>query len=296
MLGAALLTPDGTWQSEHAERSFIWASVGKLATAAVIMQLAQEGALDLDTPVSRYVDGVPDGDDITLSMLLSHTSGLRSANEIVREEGLSMPTSLGEELALVADRGSLFCPGSAWRYSNTGYAVLGAVIEAVDGGNYALSVERRLFDPLDLTSLRIVTDRSDEDFVPASPDDASTPFHPAVAGAAGSLVGQPLEVATLLAAMLDGRLLDRSRLRELTSTFYPMFDQGTFYAQGIMRYRFPGRDGGIGRWIGHSGGAPGAKAIVAMDENTGNIVAAALTGDGSAEATANLLFRTAIED
>jgi D-alanyl-D-alanine carboxypeptidase len=70
-----------------------------------------------------------------------------------------------------------------------------------------------------------------------------------------------------------------------------MFDKGTFYGRGVMLYDVPGKDGGRMMWLGHSGGAPGYKAIVAYSAEANAYVAVALNNDASAEATANLLLK-----
>ena len=292
-IGAAVLTREGRWQSSDAGQAFYWASAGKLATSAIIMQLVEEGALTLQTPIANIVSGVPDGEAITIAMLLAHTSGLRSANEIVREDGLADPRSLAAELALVSDDGLLFCPGSAWRYSNTGYSLLGAVIEALDGGDYASSVERRLAAPLGLASFRALDDASDMGFAALSPAQGEPRFHPSRAGSAGSIVATPADMAQFIAALVSGQIVPIERLREMGARAVPMFDEGTYYGLGIMAYRFPGADGTSEGWLGHSGGVPGAKAVAMYDMRRGHVVAVALTGNGSAEATANLLTRAA---
>ncbi|MFB0611621.1 serine hydrolase domain-containing protein [Aurantiacibacter poecillastricola] len=292
-IGAAIMTSEGSWLSADGDKPFAWASVAKLVTATIVMQMVEEGRLTLDDSVASHIDGVPGGSDITLAMLLSHTSGLASANEIVREEQLPFPSSLTAELVLVEERGPLFCPGSGWRYSNTGYAILGAVIEAVDDADFAVSVRRRIAEPLGLASFRIVTDPADADFARFAPAAGEPEMHPARAGSAGGLVATPRDMARFMQGLLGGALLPTNRLRQMAATSYPMFDAGTFYGLGLMIYRLPGADGGTIDWIGHSGGMPGAKAILAYDLDGGTIVAAALTGNGSAEATANLLLRTA---
>lgn len=291
--GAALLTRDGVWSSPEGDRPFAWASVAKLVTATVVLQLADEGVLALDDPVSAYVESVPGGEAITLAMLLAHTGGLRSANEIVDQEGLAPPASLQEELGLLAERGPLFCPGSAWRYSNSGYAVLGAVIAAVDGGDFAASVQRRIAAPLGLATFRIVTDPSDDAFAPLAPPAGEAPVHPAQAGPAGGLVATPREMASFMAALLDGRLLPPGQLGRMARVLYPMFDPGTFYGLGLMAYRVPDGNGATIQWIGHAGGIPGARALLVYDQRADMVIAVALTGSGSAEASAYLLARTA---
>ena len=72
---------------------------------------------------------------------------------------------------------------------------------------------------------------------------------------------------------------------------YPMFGQPQFYGRGVMLYEVPKPDGGAQVWLGHSGGCPGIKAVVAYAPEAGAFVAVALNNDGSAEATAHLLLK-----
>jgi D-alanyl-D-alanine carboxypeptidase len=92
-------------------------------------------------------------------------------------------------------------------------------------------------------------------------------------------------------ALLGGRLLQPAEQSRLLEHLYPMFDKGTYYGRGVMLYEVPGASGPARIWLGHSGGTPGAKALVAWSASDSACVAVALTGDGSAEATAALLLR-----
>ena len=75
-----------------------------------------------------------------------------------------------------------------------------------------------------------------------------------------------------------------------------MFGNGTFYGRGVMLYDVPSQAGGHTTWLGHSGGGPGIKAIVAYSLDAKAFVAVALNSDGSAEATASLLLKALTTD
>ena len=122
-------------------------------TAAVIMLLAQDGKLRFDDPVSKYVAGVPDGDNITISQLLKMRSGLynyTSAPELA--ESLDHdPTRVwtSEELLAIAFKHPpLFAPGAEYDYCNTNYALLGLIVEKIEGKPLAKVFQERLFAPL----------------------------------------------------------------------------------------------------------------------------------------------------
>ncbi len=131
---------------------FRMASHSKLFTAIAIMQLREEGKLQLDDPVSKYLPwfkAKPAGDDdgpITIEQLLSHSSGMQ------REAGdhwtsLEFPTA-DELRRLYSDRQAAFAPSVRWKYSNLAYAVAGMVIEQVSGQRWAEYVDRNIYKPL----------------------------------------------------------------------------------------------------------------------------------------------------
>jgi D-alanyl-D-alanine carboxypeptidase len=288
---AAARPGQGSWSAvrsrggAHEPQRFWWASVGKMVTAAVVLQFVEEGRLSLDTPVARFVPGVPNGEAITIAHLLEHSSGLFSANEDRRFRARPHRMALDEQLAIVRRHGPMFCPGERWRYSNTGYSLLGAVIEQIERRPYAEVATRRVLAPLGATSLRILTpDDAGAGLAPLAPSDPhQPPTEPTWPGPAGALAGRAEDVNRLLQALLGGQTA-RAQLQRL----YPMFDSTTFYGRGLMVYEPPGA--GI-YWIGHSGGSPGAKAITIWSPRDRALVSVALTGDGSAEGTANLLLR-----
>ena len=139
----------------RADTHFRIASNTKTMTAAVIMQLAQEGKLGLGDPVSKYVPGVPDGDHITIAELLEMRSGLYNyldAPEFAASADRD-PTRVwtpDELLAIAFAHPPNFPPGTAFEYNNTNYALLGLIAERVDGKPLARAMQDRLFGPLGL--------------------------------------------------------------------------------------------------------------------------------------------------
>lgn len=267
-----------------------WASIGKIITAAAILRLEEEGRLSLDDPISDHVEGVPNGDIITLRMLLDHTSGLYSANEdpTVRDRG--GPLDLAGVLEVVARQPPYACPGAAWRYSNSGYTLLGAVIEAVTGEPYHRAATELVLSRSAARSIRIAAPADAlSDLVP--PADAASDPRADIRShqAAGGVVADAESMAVFLRDLLAGLIVPRRSVSQMVAELHPMFQDGMWYGLGLMVYDVPGADGGM-VWIGHSGGVPGARAVLAFAPDRDAIVAVALTGEGSAEATANLLF------
>ena len=293
-LTAAVARPGrGIWHrswTQTAHPRLWWASVGKTFIAVVVLQLVAEGKLSLDAPVSRFVPGVPNGDVVTLRDCLAHTSGLFSANEdrLVRARpGYRDPAAL---LAIARRHGAMFCPGERWRYSNTGYDVLGEIVKRVDGRPIDEAITVRIIAPLGLGSMRALAPGvSPGDVAPAAASGET--IDPSWAGAAGPIASDARDMATAWAALLGGRLLKRSLLQEMSATLYPMFDPGTFYGLGIMVFEVPDGRSTL-RWVGHAGGAPGVSSLAAYSRADNAIAAVALTGGGSATAAANLLLKS----
>src|SRR5262249_1281617 len=129
------------------------ASNTKAMTAAVIVLLVQEGKLRFDDPVSKYVSGVPNGDDITISELLKMRSGLfnyTSAPHLPesREHDPAKVWTTDELLAIAFRHPPLFAPGRKFDYCNTNYALLGLIAEKAEGAPLARIFQDRLFGPL----------------------------------------------------------------------------------------------------------------------------------------------------
>jgi CubicO group peptidase (beta-lactamase class C family) len=131
-------------------------SISKQFTATAIMQLAEEGRLAVDDPVTKYVDSLPPHwGRITIRQLLTHTSGLPEERWLpnfvefdrVEHEHLDV-------LRTIFQDSLQFTPGGGWAYRNSAYRLLGMVVERVSGESYWSFLERRIFQPLGMTSTR----------------------------------------------------------------------------------------------------------------------------------------------
>ena len=128
------------------------ASLTKQFTAAAIMLLARDGRLRYDDRVSDLLPGMPaHARDVTIRHLLTHTSGLRAYEDFV-PRGQTEQVKDRDVLTLIQRADSLyFAPGSAHRYSNTGYALLALVVERLSGQPYARFLDERIFRPAGMT-------------------------------------------------------------------------------------------------------------------------------------------------
>lgn len=119
-------------------------SLTKTFTAASIMKLAEEGKLSVEDTLAQHMPDYPRGDEITLSMLLSHTSGI--ALNFTRTEG----TPLAQTVEEIKASPLKFVPGSEFKYSNSGYVLLAAIIEQTSGMSYPDFVRTQILEPLNM--------------------------------------------------------------------------------------------------------------------------------------------------
>lgn len=125
-------------------------SITKQFTAAAIMRLSEQGRLTLRDSVGDYVPELDThGQTITLEQLLNHTSGLPDYLPLLTDPYQAMTAR--EIIDLINSRPLTFTPGNGWSYSNSGYFVLGLVIERVAGESYARYLDLNFFKPLGLT-------------------------------------------------------------------------------------------------------------------------------------------------
>jgi D-alanyl-D-alanine carboxypeptidase len=251
-----LLTPQGEFTAAYGttllgatsppspDTHFRIASNTKTMTAAVTMQLAQESKLSLDDRVSKYVPGVPNSDKITIAELLEMRSGLYNYTN-APEVSASLdrdPTKVwspAELLAIAFAHPPNFPPGTAFEYSNTNYALLGLIIEKVDGKPLAQAMQDRLFGPLGLqntilpaNSVNTIPDPFSHGYLYGSSSVAlvgSPPYSPEIqaaaragtllpkdytdvnhsfATAAGGAISTAKDIATWIQVLVAGRVLN----------------------------------------------------------------------------------------
>lgn len=193
-------------------------SITKQFAAAVVLQLAAEGKLSLDDPLTKFVPGYPEpGGHATVRQLLNHTSGIQSYTGIpgwMAGDKVRTPHTTAEMIAEFRDQPPEFAPGEKWNYNNSGYVLVGAVIEAVTGKPWYEAAAERITGPLGLTTIRYgaeessipafatgYTEGADGKFEPARPIDMSVPH------AAGALLGTVGDLARWSNALHHGKVV-----------------------------------------------------------------------------------------
>ena len=283
----------------RADTHFRIASNTKTMTAAVIVQLAQEGRLDLDDPVSKYVSGVPDGDQITIADLLKMRSGLYNYTD-APEISASLdgdPTKVwtpDEVLAIAFKHPPYFPPGTAFHYDNTNYALLGLIAEERENGKPLAGIfQDRLFGPLGMNDTALPASTSntlpdpyshgyiygsssfalvDQDYPPdiqaaaragtLKPNDY-TSQNPSYASAAGGVISTANDLVTWMQALVGGRVFNadyQHRWLDSLQPEDPSKPHGQQYGYGIAQLRF-----GPNALYFHGGEAPGYNSFMGYD-------------------------------
>jgi D-alanyl-D-alanine carboxypeptidase len=288
----------GGTTSPRATTHFRVASNTKTMTAAVIVLLVQEGKLRFDDPVSKYIEGVPNGGDITISELLKMRSGLYNYTS-APELGESLdhdPTRVWtpqELLAIAFKRPAIFAPGKEYDYCNTNYALLGLIAEKLDGAPLAEIFQDRLFGPLDMKHTLLPANTSNTIPEPYShgylygsssyalvdapypidlqvaakagtlkPND-DTRQNPSYAYAAGGAISTAHDLAIWMRALVGGKLLDANYQRQWLDSLEPQDPSkplGQKYGYGISQITF-----GPNRMYFHGGEMPGYNSFMGYD-------------------------------
>lgn len=218
------------WGTERANRpkaataatSYQIASISKQFTAAAVLRLAEEGRVRLSDPVTDYVDGLPGAyRDVTLERLLNHTAGVPNFTEFFRE--FRRPVSPAQLVDSLTKRRLTFPPGTAFRYSNSGYYLLGLVIERVTGEAYDTYLQRQFWAPLGMRETEYCGSRDHKPLPEGWARDRrggavrAAPWDPSVLFAAGSLCSTAGDLARWTVALGEGRVLTPASYREMTT-------------------------------------------------------------------------------
>jgi serine beta-lactamase-like protein LACTB len=205
-----------------AATSYQIASISKQFTAAAVLRLAEEGRVRLGDPVTDYVDGLPAAyRGVTLERLLNHTAGVPNFTDFFRE--FRRPVSPAQLVDSLARRRLIFPPGTAFRYSNSGYYLLGLVIERVTGEAYDTYLQRQFWAPLGMQDTEYCGSRAHKPLPEGWARDwrggavRAAPWDPSVLFAAGSLCSTAGDLARWTVALGEGRVLAPASYREMTT-------------------------------------------------------------------------------
>ncbi|NZA28262.1 beta-lactamase family protein [Luteimonas sp. SJ-92] len=278
------------------------ASITKQFSAAGLLRLVDQGKVKLDDPLSAYLPEFPGGHRITLAQLLNHTSGVRSYTRIPShmDESIHREIDTASLVAVFGDHPVDFGPGQGYAYNDSGYVLVGAVIEKVTGQAWDDWLKSELFERFGLERTRGGATRSvvpghaagyriedDGTVSPARPLDMTQPH------AAGALLSTVDDLWRWNRALHGGRVLSAESYRRMVAPEGPAADAGHRYGFGIRASTLEGlpmyeHSGGILGFVSMLLYLPEGEITVAVVRNaTGR-------GDGSVDLIARRLATAAL--
>ena len=281
-------------------------SITKIWTATMIMQLVDEGLLSLDTTVSEVLPGArlgtaDVGGQVTVRHLLTHTSGIDG--DVFTDTGRG-DDCVERYIGLLAEVSSVFTPGATYSYCNSGYVLLGRIIEVIDGQSWDESLRERLTGPLAAAQTVTLPEEAILRRAAVGHHRCGTPVDvwglPRSIGPAGLITATPGDLLTFARLHIDGgvtadgkRLLSEAAVTAMQSA-----------CAAIPEFSAPGSAIGLGwrlsRWgnrtiVGHDGDTIGQSAYLRIDPGAG-IAACLLTNSAESESLYRAVFSEVFGD
>lgn len=252
--GGEILINDGfgmadieSGRANTSQTQFRIGSLTKQFTAAAILRLQELGKLKVTDPVNVYLPDYPGGDQITIHQLLTHSAGVPS---YTRRQDLAQlvqtPITLPELLAQFSSQPLDFVPGQQFSYSDSGYVVLTAIVEAVSGMSYADFLREQFFDTLGMTQTgydflhdTLVEPATGYQLTPGGPQQA-VKTESSWASGAGALYSTAQDLYRWDRALTSNQLLQEASLKSMFSPWVEM-GQGFSYGYGWEIGQLAGR-------------------------------------------------------
>jgi D-alanyl-D-alanine carboxypeptidase len=228
-------------------------SITKMFTATMILQLVDEGKLKLTDTLGKFLPQVPNANKITILQILSHRSGIPNISRPQNAQGNvnTTPMTKEEHLALIVKATPDFEPDTKSLYSNSGYFILGLIIEKLTGKSYEAVLQEKIARKIGLRDTYVATGNIDVNknesltyFILPGGDWKQVPeTHPSLLFSAGAIVSTPNDLAKFIQALFDGKVLSTKSLDQMKT----MRDGEGL---GMVTFTFAGKT-----FYGHTGGA-----------------------------------------
>lgn len=223
-------------------------SITKMFTATMIFQLIEDGKLSLTTTVDKYFPQLPNANKITISNLLNHRSGLHNfTDDAEYETWETQPKTRDEMLAIISKGGVDFQPDDKFSYSNSGYVVLGYIIEKASKQSYSKYLSNKIISKIGLSHTYVGTKtdtKKDESFSYDFSDswEQSAETDMSIPGGAGALVSTPSDLTKFIESLFSLKLVSNSSLEQMKA-----LTEG--YGMGMLQIPFYEKQA-----YGHNGG------------------------------------------
>ncbi len=238
-------------------------SITKMFTAAMILQLVEEGKLELTDTLDKFFPQVPNAKKITIMQILAHRSGIPNVKREQHAQGNvnTTPMTKDEHLALIVKATPDFEPGTKNLYSNSGYFILGLILEKLTSKSYEEALGERITSKIGLKDTYTATGNIDVNknesltyFIIPNGDWKQVPeTHPSIFFSAGAIVSTPNDLAKFIQALFDGKIVSTESLNLMKT----MRDGEGF---GMVTFAFAGKT-----FYGHTGGADNYGAWLAYE-------------------------------
>lgn len=245
-------------------------SITKMFTTTMILQLVEEGKLKLTDTLDKFFPQIPNAGKITIAQILSHRSGIPNVRRErdAQKKVSTIPMGKDEMLALIVKGTPDFEPDTKHQYSNSGYLILGLILEKVTGKPYERALEERITSKIGLKDTYLTTGNID-----VSKNEALTYIHfggdwkpvsethPTILFSAGAIVSTPGDMAKFIQALFEGKLVSRETLDQMKT----MRDGEGL---GMVTFTFAGKT-----FYGHTGGADNYGAWLAYEPEEKLVIA-----------------------
>ena len=250
-------------------------SITKMFTAAMILQLVEEGKLKLTDTLDKFFPQIPNAQKIAIAQILAHRSGIHDSilDRNLRPSSPTNAITKDEMLAIIAKGTPDFEPDAKHSYSNSGYLLLGLIIEKLTGKSYQDALKKRITSKIGLKDTYTATGNIDVNrnesltYFKTGGDWKQGPeTHPSLLFSAGAIVSTPNDLAKFIHALFDGKIVSKESLAAMKTIRdgdgFGMMEPFTF--AGKIFYGHTGGADNYGAWLAY---LPEEKLAVAYTTN-----------------------------
>ncbi|WP_265562603.1 serine hydrolase domain-containing protein [Sphingomicrobium arenosum] len=263
--------------------AFRYASISKQFAAAMIVHLVEGGRLSYDDQLVDLLPNMPEAwRGVSLHHLLNHSSGIKSYTsipEIMMKTGDIGPVTTAELIDMFDDYPLDFQPGTQWEYNNSGYILLGAIIEDVTGKPWHVAIDETLLAPNGIEGIYYLEDESTLPILAkgytGGTDTLAQPIHMSLPHAAGGLAGTLEGLRAWTMALHGGKIVSPRSLARMTSPTRLHSGETEPYGYGLQIEEVRGHE-----MIGHGGGIFGFSTFAYYLPSEQMFVAAMANSDG----------------